>query len=114
TVWNDLREFRWVCSGGPLIKIALNPTVLPLLYRDLQTFGGVRIHVSSGGNVAFCSFPANSQVHQFDQALRPLGLPGVTLRGQAPLWLGAQSRPSIARAVKQALDPENRFPGLDD
>jgi glycolate oxidase FAD binding subunit len=114
TIWNDLSEFRWTCSGGPLIKIALNPAVLSSLYRDVQALDGVRIHVSSAGNVAFASLPTSSQVKAFDEALRRLGLPAVTLRGQAPLWLGAQSLPSIAAAVKQALDPANRFPGLDE
>jgi glycolate oxidase FAD binding subunit len=114
TTWNDLSEFRWICSEGPLLKIALNPAALPLLYREVQSMDGAKIHVSSAGNVAFASLTTSSQVNAFDEALRRQGLPAVTFRGQAPLWLGAQSRPSIAAAVKQALDPANRFPGLDE
>jgi len=114
TTWNDLSEFRWTCKGGSLIKVALHPAALPLLYRELQAFDGARIHVSNGGYVAFASLPTTASVQGFDEGLRRLGLPAVTLCGQAPLWLGAHSRPSIARAVKQALDPENRFPGLDE
>jgi glycolate oxidase FAD binding subunit len=114
SMWSDLSEFRWICGGGPLIKVVLKPVALPLLFRELQTFEGARIHVSSGGNVAYASLPTISQVGAFDEALRRLGLPAVTLCGQAPLWLGTQSRSSIAGAVKQALDPGNRFPRLDE
>lgn len=56
-------------------------------------------HVSCGGNVAF------SQT----QPMR-----GLTLRGDAPLWIGGRARFAIEDAVKQALDPQHRFPTLDD
>jgi glycolate oxidase FAD binding subunit len=49
-----------------------------------------------------------------NEILLRLGLSAVTLRGEAPLWCGVQPRPNIAQAVKHALDPENRFPGLDE
>jgi hypothetical protein len=113
-LWSDLREFRWTDPQGPLIKIALTPAVLPAFYRGLQKVDGVRAHVSAGGNVAFVSLPANSWAPVLNDLLRDLSLSAVTLRGDAPLWCGLQSRPKIAQAVKQALDPENRFPGLDE
>ena len=112
-VWNDLREFRWAFADGQLIKVAVTPTTVAALYRELDGLDELRIHISSGGNMAFVSLHANHQVTRFDEALHRLNLPAVTLRGQAPLWLGVQKRPDIARAVKTALDPDNRFPVLD-
>jgi hypothetical protein len=38
----------------------------------------------------------------------------MTLRGDAPLWPGLKSRAELMHGVKQALDPQNRFPNLDD
>jgi FAD/FMN-containing dehydrogenase len=38
----------------------------------------------------------------------------LTLHGEAPLWPGARPRSEIMRAVKTALDPQNRFPPLDE
>ncbi len=38
----------------------------------------------------------------------------MTLRGNGPLWLGPPPRAEVMRAVKAALDPVNRFPGLDE
>jgi len=87
---------------------------LPALHRALQSLDGVRLHVSAGGNLAFVAFPASEQAAALNELLRNLSLSAVTLRGEAPLWCGTQPRPKIAQAVKQALDPQNRFPGLDE
>jgi glycolate oxidase FAD binding subunit len=113
-VWADLREFRWAYAQGALIKIALTPTILPRLHRALQSLDGVKIHVSAGGNLAFVALPASEQVAALNELLRNLSLSAVTLRGEAQLWCGIQPRPEIARAVKHALDPQSRFPGLDE
>ncbi|GEP41899.1 FAD-binding protein [Brevifollis gellanilyticus] len=56
-------------------------------------------HISCGGNVAL----------SHDRPAR-----GLTLRGEAPLWIGDRPRFAIESAVKQALDPQHRFPTLDD
>jgi glycolate oxidase FAD binding subunit len=114
TTRNDLREFRWAFADGPLVKLALTPTAVPTLYRELQRFDGVRLHISSGGNIAFVSLPSSDQAAAFNETLSRLNMPAVTLRGQGPLWLGPQNRLDITRSVKAALDPENRFPGLDE
>jgi glycolate dehydrogenase FAD-binding subunit len=110
----ELRELDWAYANGPLIKIALSPVALPALYREMGSLDGVRVHVSSGGNMAFISLPATDQATVFNERLRRLGLPGVTLRGEGPLWYGPQPRLDITGAVKKALDPDNRFPGLDE
>ncbi|MDP1590678.1 MAG: hypothetical protein Q8M07_23190, partial [Prosthecobacter sp.] len=39
---------------------------------------------------------------------------GLTLRGDFPLWIGGRPRFAIEDAVKNALDPDNRFPTLDE
>jgi len=120
-LWSELLEFQWAHPNGPLIKVAVTPTVLPALYREMRPLESVRVHVSGGGSMALVSLPdserslsAKDQVNAFDEMLRRLGLSAVTLRGAAPLWCGAQRRHQIGHAVKQALDPQNRFPGLDE
>jgi glycolate oxidase FAD binding subunit len=111
-IWADLSEFRWAYTEGPLIKIALTPAILPELDRALPD--GVRIHVSGGGNMAFISLPSAADAAPLNKVLQNLSLSGITLRGEAPLWCGKQLRPKIALAVKQGLDPGNRYPGLDE
>jgi glycolate oxidase FAD binding subunit len=103
-LWADLREFGWAHPGNTLHKLALTPAELPGLVAAARALAG-RIHVSAGGNVAFVSLPTGADPAK-------LGLPALTLRGACPLWHGASPLPSIAAAVKTALDPQNRFPGL--
>lgn len=105
-LWGDLREFGWAHPENTLHKLALTPTELPQLVTTVRGLAG-KIHVSAGGNVAFVALPAGADPAK-------LGLPALTLRGNCPLWHGASALPSIATAVKTALDPENRFPGLLD
>ncbi len=112
--WADLREFRWNQPDAPLVKVALSPASVVALGRAVQSLAGARMHLSAGGNVAFVSLAATLQVGEFDERLRNLGLSGVALRGEGPLWLGVRACPAIAGAVKHALDAENRFPSLDD
>ena len=112
--WTELREFLWCDPAEPLVKVALAPAGVAPLGLAVQSLDGARMHVSAGGNVAFVALRGTAQAPAFDEQLRKLGLSGVALRGEAPRWLGVRARPAIARAVKQALDAENRFPSLDD
>ena len=51
---------------------------------------------------------------RLDGVLRDLGLQGMMIRGPGPLWLGLKKNWEISRAVKRALDPENRYPSLEE
>ena len=113
-VWADLREFRWAYPDGLLAKVPLTPAAWPALERSLRMVDGARSHLGAGGSQVFISLPSGASVSLLDEKLRGLGLPGLTLRGDVPLWLGARPRAKIALAVKDALDPERRFPSLDD
>ncbi len=111
--WSELREFRWAYSGGVLVKVPFTPKALPALNGELQSLEGARVHVTGGGNVVLVSLPSADQAPALSESLRRLSLSGVTLRGKAALWCGTQPRWKIGQAVKQALDPEGRFPGLE-
>jgi glycolate oxidase FAD binding subunit len=119
--WSNLGEFRWAMDG-PLVKVAITPTVWPSLdrvVRELEpaeagTPNEARMHVSAGGNVAYVSLPDRAVFAKFDEELRKLAIAGLTLRGDAPLWCGSRTQTKITSGVKQALDPQNRFPSLED
>ena len=113
-VWSDLREFKWAHPQGALMKIALTPSTLRSFYHGLHSLNDARLHVSAGGDMAFVSLGATEQIALINELLKRLGLSALTFRGAAPLWCGASQRLKIADAVKQALDPQGRFPGLED
>ena len=110
--WTDLREFLWCDLAEPLVKVALAPASVAPLLMAVQSLGGARLHVSAGGNVAFVALANATHAPAFDEQLRTLGLAGVTLRGESPLWLGMHPSTKAATAVKAALDPAGRFPEL--
>jgi len=112
--WSELREFHWAHPGGVLVKVAITPAVVPSLDAAARSLDGTRVYVSAGGNVAFVSLSSSVQPVALQERLRGLGLPAVTLCGNAPLWCSTRSTPAIAGAVKQALDPQNRFPSTED
>lgn len=84
TIWSQIGETRW----------SFKTDITPDQVSEYKT-----AHVSCGGNVAF----------SHTQPAR-----GMTLRGDSPLWIGGRTRSAIEDAVKQALDPQHRFPTLDD
>jgi glycolate oxidase FAD binding subunit len=112
-IWSDLSEFRWAASG-PLVKVAITPTIWPTFDRAVRVLNGARMHVSAGGNVVFVSLSDRAGFDRLDEELGKLGLCGLNLRGEAPLWCGVRKQAKITPAVKQALDPQNRFPSLED
>jgi glycolate oxidase FAD binding subunit len=106
-LWQTVSEFRWAHAGGTLAKFVLVPKALEALAAGLRETPEARGWISAGGNVAYVSLPAS-------HALPDFGLGGVTLRGGGPLWLGPQRRYEVMNAVKSALDPQRRFPALDE
>ena len=112
--WKGLREFVWSAFNEILVKVALIPASVASLARAAAELGVTRVHFSAGGNVAFISLPPNLQIDALASAFKRLGLSGLTLRGNAPLWIGGRKRFSIEDGVKHALDPQNRFPSLED
>ena len=113
-LWTDLRECRWAYRGGLLFKIPITPSALESFMAASTSLAGARVHISAGGNVVLLSIPSEAQVEQLDSALRTHGLGALTLWGAAPLWLGMRRTPQIISSIKAALDPDNRFPSLDD
>ncbi|WP_395750724.1 FAD-binding protein [Prosthecobacter sp.] len=84
SIWDAIRETPW----------SYKTDITPDQMADFKT-----AHVSCGGNVAYTQIkPAR----------------GMTLRGDAPLWIGGRTRFAIEEGVKQAFDPQHRFPTLDD
>ncbi|HVM46640.1 MAG TPA: FAD-binding protein [Candidatus Acidoferrum sp.] len=114
TIWTELREMRWAHAGGALVKVAITPNVIAALCTAVESLDSTRLHISAGGNVGFVSLSTGIPPAALQERLRGLGLPAVTLCGNAPLWCGARATPAIAGAVKQALDPQGRFPSTED
>ncbi len=105
--WRGATDFSWAHPDGELAKFALMPAQVPEFAAWVRRQPEGHGWISAGGNVGYAAAGAGAN---FSGA----AWPGVTLRGQGPLWLGPQRTPAIATAVKHALDPQNRFPPLHE
>ena len=114
TLWADLREFRWAHPQGWLGKVVLHPHQFPVLAASLarDPAAAGRIHLSAGGNVAHVSLAGDAPDERLSADWQAAGFPVLTLRGSGVLWRGARPDTAIQHAVKQALDPQGRFPDL--
>ncbi len=106
-LWQSVVGLRWAHTGGTWVKAALTPNQVGDFIGRIRAVAGARGWVSAGGNVGYASVAAGAPLPDF-------GWPAVTLRGEAPLWPGQKPRFEIMARVKAALDPQNRFPNLDD
>jgi hypothetical protein len=103
--WRDSAECAWAHPGGTLVKVAVVPVDVAELLAQLPPDGRARI--IAGGNMAWVSLPAGRPIPAQTS-------PGMLLRGAGPLWPGAAKPFEIHRAMKVALDPDNRFPRIDE
>ena len=107
-VWGEVREFGWAHDGGELVKVALVPAQVGEFVRLTDCMAGARGWVGLGGNVGFFSLPRGGKLAD------GLTWPAMTLRGHGALWPGKHGSAAVYRAVKAALDPQGRFPSIED
>jgi glycolate oxidase FAD binding subunit len=106
-LWRSVAGFGWARAGDALAKVVLTPGQVTGFSAWVQTQKGARGWIGSGGNVGYVSQAAAG-------ALADSPWSGVALRGAGPLWLGPRRNFAVMQAVKAALDPDNRFPSLED
>ena len=107
-VWRDVREFGWTHDDGEWVKVALVAGDLSGFLTWTRSMTGARVWVGLGGNVGFVSLPRGGKL------AGGLAWPAMTLRGGGALWSGKRAGAEVFRAVKVALDPQGRFPGIED
>jgi|LauGreDrversion4_2_1035121.scaffolds.fasta_scaffold21920_2 glycolate oxidase FAD binding subunit len=105
--WFDAAEFRWTHPAGAWAKFPLTPSDGPAFATWVATHPGARARIGAAGNVGYVSWPVM-------EAAAECPWRGVLLRGNGPLWPGPRRLTAVAAAVKAALDPVGRFPGLED
>jgi glycolate oxidase FAD binding subunit len=116
-LWTGLTEFRWAeafnGTNEVLLKIPTTPQNAAPAREALERFGA-GVHVSAGGNLTFAALPSETKLSAVDEVLRDKKLSALTLRGNAPLRVGARHNFKICSAIKAALDGEDRFPTPED
>ncbi|MCB0211642.1 MAG: FAD-binding protein [Anaerolineae bacterium] len=105
-LWQQVNAFSWVPDGSHLVKVPISPKRIPLLENVMLSLKPLRRY-TAGGNVAWL---AVSDIEQLDGLLNTLNLPGLVLFGPPGRpFIGPRPGISLARRVKQALDPSGKF-----
>jgi glycolate oxidase FAD binding subunit len=102
--WQMANNLAWAPPGAAMVKIPIAPKQAPALDAGL---GDWPRRYTCAANVAWVATENTAVLHQ---TLCDLGLVGLQLTGQAadPI-LGQRRGASLARRVKQALDPDAVF-----
>jgi hypothetical protein len=109
-LWREAAEFAWVPPGWSLVKVPLTPKRVLALDEKLQANGAQRVY-SVGANQAWVAWPG--ELDALDAILARLELSGLVILGAAlKPRLGLRNGDSFARRIKQALDPQGKFPTL--
>ncbi|NNC88709.1 MAG: FAD-binding protein [Akkermansiaceae bacterium] len=109
--WLSSREMTWA-NGGRRVKVPVSPSRMAALQELVDGLDGCEARFASGGAVAWLSVAAS--LDALRDGLARAGLIGLLFAGPAddPLWLGKRSEPAILADMKQALDPDGRFPAI--
>jgi hypothetical protein len=107
-LWQAENEFTWAPAGYSLAKVPITPRRVLALDEALAAAGAIRRY-SVGANLAWVAW--RGDLAALDSLLVRLDLSALLVRGTAPSpLLGVRAGEAFARRVKQALDPQGRFP----
>lgn len=109
TVWNGLREFTEDRLARYLIKVPITPKRITALEERIS--GVATRRYGCAGQVAWIGW--NDELSVLETTLNELGLSGLVILGETnqPVLGRGPDRVFLAR-VKQALDPDGKFPSF--
>lgn len=101
----------WAVAPRPrLVRVALTPRSVPALEA---ASAGAPTRYSNAANVAWIAWPPEREIGELDAALRGLGLSAIPLGGPpAGPRLGVRRGGAFLERLREALDPDHRFPEL--
>jgi len=106
-IWRDIANFTWLQSGELLVKIPISPKRVNELDIFLSGSSAKRQY-SVGCNVAWAAW--RKPIEDLDMQLNRLGLSGLVLVGEVEkIHLGINKANQFSKAVKEALDPGDRW-----
>lgn len=132
--WTAIKEFDWSGFQSPvMVKVPINLSAFLKVESELLA-GGARVHLSVGGNVAWVALDRAAKLDWLSQLLLGHGLSGLVVSSGSSAFVGLNEnqngepstsglavdrcklglwpKTQMQQAVKAAMDPQSRFPGV--
>jgi glycolate oxidase FAD binding subunit len=111
TIWDHVREFRWVPSGHGVVKIPLAPLDIIKLEKAVATYDAdIPRRYSVGGNLVWLGWPPSLSEPELARLLATVNRPALTIRGEwlQPLYSGNNGE-AFADRLRSVFDPDGKF-----
>ena len=117
--WQRTRELAWFdveqsdVKQSVVAKVPTTATSFLSLQRLLEERDDDSVHLSVAGGVAWVMLSGPQQVAWLSDQLTSLGLAGLVIRGDVSSpYIGLWQASKMQQAVKHAMDPFGKFPGV--
>lgn len=113
-LWQNIVELRWKEFAQPVVaKVPTTNASFLALQRVLDERADISVHLSVAGGVAWILLDGPANLPWLSDELSTLGLAGLVVRGECDTpRLGSWPDSDMRRAVKLAMDPLGKFPGV--
>ena len=109
--WEAVRELNFAGNDQTIVKIPTTLTLLPKLQSELQAATDSLTHWSAAGNTLWVSLSSPASIDRLESILVANECSGLVVPGSVNTRWISQSQPSVfMQSIKQAMDPDNRFP----
>ena len=111
--WTSVRELKFAPPEAVIIRVPTTTSTFLELVREIEDDPNVDMHLSCAGSLTLLALKFPGAITRMDEVFRKLALSGLVFRGLATTtWLGERNARAIDDAIKQAMDPTNKFPDL--
>lgn len=109
--WQSICEFNFRDNDPTIIKVAATPSQLLNLQPQIQAESDPFCQWSVAGNTLWISLSRDANMDAIERVLLFNKLAGLVVRGPAKSpWINHSGSLSFTQSVRQAMDPDNRFP----
>lgn len=111
--WRSVRELTWSPESRTFIKVPITPALFLRLHQSFANEKAFHCHLSVAGNVLWIGVDDEVTVSTLSSELDSLECCGLVVRGEHSGCLIGRRNPSrMESAIKQAMDPAEKFPPL--
>jgi len=117
--WRSVIGLSWNDAGpqhaATVIKVPTTLNQFASLQDTLGSESAIELHLSVAGSVTWIACNRDAAPSSIDGCLIEFDLRGLSIRGETDrVWLGTRWHTQMERSIKEAMDPQGKFPHLDD